>query len=157
MVGENLEASQKISTCVKVQLYNSLVLAVLLHGAETWPMTKSTTRKLEAAHHRWLKKILQISWKDKVTNEKVRELAPSEADGTCHEDGLTENCQTSYQLETNTWQKTSRPTSYRLAAVKVDIRKGGISSKQIPDLAVDRGAWRELIALYAINTEGTKI
>jgi len=38
-------------------------------------MTKSTTRKLEAAHHRWLRKILNISWKDKVTNEKVRELA----------------------------------------------------------------------------------
>jgi len=38
-------------------------------------MTKSMTRKLEAAHHRWLRKILHISWKDKVTNEKVRELA----------------------------------------------------------------------------------
>jgi len=38
-------------------------------------MTKSTTRKLEAAHHRWLRKILHISWKDKVTDEKVRKLA----------------------------------------------------------------------------------
>jgi len=34
-----------------------------------------TTRKLEAAHHRWLRKILHILWKDKVTNDKVRELA----------------------------------------------------------------------------------
>jgi hypothetical protein len=67
-------ASRKISTRVKVRLYNSLVLAVLLYGAETWPMTKSTTRKLEAAHHRWLRKILHITWKNKVTNEKVREL-----------------------------------------------------------------------------------
>jgi len=38
-------------------------------------MTQSTTRKFEAAHYRWLRKILQISWKDKVTNKKVRELA----------------------------------------------------------------------------------
>jgi len=37
-------------------------------------MTKSTSRKLEAAHHSWLRKNLHISWKDKVTNEKVREL-----------------------------------------------------------------------------------
>jgi len=36
--------------------------------------------------------------------------------GTCHEDGLEENCQTSYRLETERWQKTSRPTLYRLAA-----------------------------------------
>ena len=31
-------------------------------------------KKLEAAHHRWLRQILNISWKDKVTNVKVREL-----------------------------------------------------------------------------------
>jgi len=68
-------------------------------------MTKSTTRKLEASHHKWLRKILLISWKDKVTNEKVREL---------RED--TKVSQTILQLETDRWQKTSRPTSYRLAA-----------------------------------------
>jgi len=67
--------SRKISTRVKIQLYNSLVLAVLLHGAKTWPMTKSITRRLEAAYHRWLRKILHILWKDMVANEKVRELA----------------------------------------------------------------------------------
>jgi len=31
-------------------------------------------KKLEAAHHRWLRKILLILWKDMVSNEKVREL-----------------------------------------------------------------------------------
>jgi len=30
-------------------------------------------KKLEAAHHIWQRSILGISWKDKVTNEKVRE------------------------------------------------------------------------------------
>jgi len=29
--------------------------------------------KLEAAHHRWQRSILGMSWKDKVTNEKIRE------------------------------------------------------------------------------------
>jgi len=28
--------------------------------------------KLEAAHHRWLRGILGITWRDKVTNEEVR-------------------------------------------------------------------------------------
>jgi len=72
--------------------------------------------------------------------------------GTCHEDGLKENCQTSNQLETDRWQKTSRLTSYSLAAkVEVDIRGGGINWEQIPDLAVDRGAWRKLTALCAVK------
>jgi len=30
-------------------------------------------KKLKATHHRWQRSILGISWKDKVTNEKVRE------------------------------------------------------------------------------------
>ena len=41
-------------------------------------MTKVTTRKLEVAHHRWLRKILRITWRDKVTNEKIRELTQQE-------------------------------------------------------------------------------
>jgi len=68
-------ASKNISVKVKVRLYEALILAVLLYGAETWPMKQATTKKLEAAHHRWLRKILRISWKDKVTNEKVRALS----------------------------------------------------------------------------------
>jgi len=30
------------------------------------------TNKLEAAHHRWQRKILKISWKDMITNKTVR-------------------------------------------------------------------------------------
>jgi len=43
-------ASRKISLLVKVRLYESLVLSVLLYGAETWPMKQTSTKKLEAAH-----------------------------------------------------------------------------------------------------------
>ena len=38
-----------------------------------------TNKKLEAAHHRWQRSILGFSWKDNVTNEKVRE-ATADAD-----------------------------------------------------------------------------
>jgi len=37
-----------------------------------WPMSVSNT-KLEAAHHRWQRKILKISWKDMITNTTVHE------------------------------------------------------------------------------------
>ena len=35
-------------------------------------MSVSNTKKLEAAHHRWQRKILKISWKDMITNKTVR-------------------------------------------------------------------------------------
>jgi len=43
--------------------------------AESLPMTVANLRKLEAAQHRWPRKLLGISWKDKVTltNEQARQ------------------------------------------------------------------------------------
>jgi len=35
-------SSRNISTKIKVRLYESLVMAVLLYGAETWPMKQTT-------------------------------------------------------------------------------------------------------------------
>ena len=42
------------------------------HGAELWPLSVTLNKKLKAVHHRWLRGILGISWRDKVTNEEVR-------------------------------------------------------------------------------------
>jgi len=59
---------------VKTRLYEALVLSTLLNSAELWPVSVTQMKKkLEAAHHRWQRSILGISWKDKVTDEKVRE------------------------------------------------------------------------------------
>ena len=44
----------------------------LLYSAELWPLTVTLSKRLDAAHHRWLRSILGVSWKDKVTNEEVR-------------------------------------------------------------------------------------
>ena len=65
--------SKKISLPVKTRLYEALVLSTLLNSAELWPVSVTQMKNLEAAHHSWQRSILGISWKDKVTNEKVRE------------------------------------------------------------------------------------
>jgi len=41
--------------------------------ADVWPLTATLTKRLNAAHHRWQRSILGISWRDRVTNEEVRE------------------------------------------------------------------------------------
>ena len=64
--------SKRLNLQVKIRLYESLVLSTLQYGAETWPMTVVNSKKLEAAHHKWLRRILGITWKQKVTNEEVR-------------------------------------------------------------------------------------
>ena len=63
--------SNRISLKVKMRLYESVILSNLLYSAELWPLTATLSKRLDAAHHRWLS-ILGVSWKDKVTNEEVR-------------------------------------------------------------------------------------
>jgi len=67
-------------------LYESLILSTLLYSAETWNMTVVNRKKLEAAHHRWLRKILRISWVNRVTNEEIRRRTGQESLETSLED-----------------------------------------------------------------------
>jgi len=64
--------NKRISLKVKMRLYEAIVLSTLLYSAEVWPLTATLTKRLNAAHHRWQRSILGISWKDRVTNEEVR-------------------------------------------------------------------------------------
>ena len=57
---------------VKTRLYEAIILSTLLYGADVWPLTATLTKSLDAAHHRWHRSILGISWKDRITNVVVR-------------------------------------------------------------------------------------
>jgi len=48
------------------------VLATLKYGSETSPMTVTNNKKSETAHHKWLRRILGVTWKQRITNEEVR-------------------------------------------------------------------------------------
>jgi len=44
----------------------------VLYSAELWPLTIPQQKKLNAAHHKFQRRILGITWKDKVRNEDIR-------------------------------------------------------------------------------------
>jgi len=64
--------SRDLNCNIKIRLYESLVLSTLLYAAETWPMTVTNMKKLEAVHHKWQRRILGVVWRDKVSNEMIR-------------------------------------------------------------------------------------
>ena len=69
----NIWKNKSLKCKTKIRLYESLVLSTALYGAETWPMTVANMKKLEAARHKWQRKILGITWRDKITNDTVSE------------------------------------------------------------------------------------
>ena len=59
----------------KIRFFKSLVLTILLHGAESWPLTGKEVQRLEVFQQRWLRQILNISYWQCISNEVVLQRA----------------------------------------------------------------------------------
>ena len=78
---------RSISLSSKIRLTRSLVTSIFLYACESWPFRTEIQRRIQAMEMRYYSKILHISYKDYVTNEKVRAKI-QQAIGP-HEDLLT--------------------------------------------------------------------
>jgi len=47
-------------------------MSTMLYSAELWPLTIPQEKKLDVAHHKFQRRLLGITWKDKVCNEDIR-------------------------------------------------------------------------------------
>ena len=61
----------RLSLATKLRIYTTCVLAVGLHGAETWTLLKEDLRRLQAFHMTCQRRILGVRWNDFVTNRAV--------------------------------------------------------------------------------------
>ena len=68
---KNIWASMKISMTTKLRLFNSNVKSVLLYGSETWKMTKATMQKIQTFINMCLRRIFNIRWPEKISNEEL--------------------------------------------------------------------------------------
>ncbi|KAI8519265.1 hypothetical protein Bbelb_025220 [Branchiostoma belcheri] len=61
----------------KLQVYRACVLSTLLYGSETWTTYARQENRLESFRLRCLRRILGISWRDRVPNTTVLERSGS--------------------------------------------------------------------------------
>ena len=61
-----------ISLASKVKLMRTLILSTFLYACESWTLTAEIERKIQALEMRCYRRLLNISCKDNVTNEEVR-------------------------------------------------------------------------------------
>ena len=55
----------------KIRLMRSLVLSIFLYACESWTLTKDLERRIQATEMRCFRRLLGISYKDRITNEEV--------------------------------------------------------------------------------------
>ena len=63
---------KNISLASKVKLLRTLILSTFLYACESWTLTAEIERRIQALEMRCYRRLLNISYKDHVTNEKVR-------------------------------------------------------------------------------------
>ena len=71
--------NNKLSVHTKVQVYNACVLSTLLYGSECWTLHSHEERRLNSFHLRCLRRLLGITWRDKITNVAVLERAGTQS------------------------------------------------------------------------------
>ena len=63
---------KNISLASKVKLMRTLILSTFLYACEGWTLTAEIERRIQALEMRCYRRLLNISYKDHVTNEEVR-------------------------------------------------------------------------------------
>ena len=67
--------NRNIKLSTKLKVYKTVVRTSLLYGCETWTLYRQQIKQLECFHMRSLRRIMDIRWKDKVTNLQVLDRA----------------------------------------------------------------------------------
>ena len=65
-------SDKNISLASKVKLMRTLILSTFLYACESWTLTAEIERRIQALEMRCYRRLLNISYKDHVTNEEVR-------------------------------------------------------------------------------------
>ena len=64
-------SNPELTVKTKMAVYNACVLSTLLYGSESWTTYSRQEKRLNSFHMRSLRRILGITWQDKVTNAEV--------------------------------------------------------------------------------------
>jgi len=124
-------------------------------------------KKLEAAHHRWQRSILG-SWKDEVTNEKVREataLPKLEYIIKCRRLRWLGHlsCMEWHRIpwqaqhwEPNGFRRPVRPRQNWRGVMSKDLKKIGIEWDEVQEAAEDRRSWWICVAQCVFDAGWTR-
>ncbi|XP_050707960.1 uncharacterized protein LOC126993145 [Eriocheir sinensis] len=151
-------SNNKLSEHTKIQVYRACVVSTLLYGSESWTLRARQERKLNSLHMRCLRRILNITWQDKITNNTVLERAGMTSmftllkqrrmrwlghvvrmdDGRIPKDLL-------YGELTEGTRPTGRPKLRYKDVCKRDLKALHINTDSWEATASERSAWRQAI------------
>ena len=150
--------SKKLTKNTTIQVYRACVLSTLLYGSKSWSLHARQERKLNTFHVRCLRRVLNITWQDKVPNNAVLERAEIPSMYTLLKQGSLRWLGHVVRMDDGRIPKdllygelaqgkrpTDRPQLRYKDVCKRDLKALGIDINEWETLASNRSAWRQAV------------
>ena len=149
----------KLTVETKMVVYNACVVSTLMYGNETWTTSARQEKRLNTFHMRSIRRILGISWQDRISNAEVLSRAnlPSMftllrqrrlrwlghiyhiEDGRIPKDNL-------YGELASGRRTKGRPQLHYKDICKRDMQALDLNTESWEDLEADRTRWRSTLS-----------
>ena len=152
----NIWKDRNIPKDLKIKLLKCLIWPVVMYGCEAWTLRKADEKRLEAAEMWFYRRLSNISWEDKRTNESVlAELSVKRSFlyeikkrrlkyvGHAVRNPRTNLMSTVLQGKVEGKRSRGRPTNTYIENIRKD---SGLSLSQIVRRSEDRDVWRRVVA-----------
>jgi hypothetical protein len=163
LVVQNLLSSRLLSKNLKIRIYKTIILPVVLYGYKTWSLTLREEHRLKVFENRVLRRIfgpkrdeVTGEWR-KLLNEKLRDLYSSPSviriiksrriRWACHEARMGEK-RNAYRLlvgKPEVKRPLGRPRRMWVDNIRMDLEEVGWGDVDRIGLAQDRNRWRALV------------
>jgi hypothetical protein len=144
----------KFKDITSTSIFNTNVKSVLLYACETWKTTNQITRRLQVFLNKFLRRIMDVKWTDKTTNEelwRITQQKPIEnqikrrkwnwiGHTLRKESGAIEK--TALYWNPQGYRRRGRPKITWRRTIEDEIRGTWRSWNEVKGRAGDRNAWR---------------
>lgn len=156
----------KLTLNTKLKIYQACVLSTLLYGSEAWALYTHQERRLNAFHMRNLRRLLGITWQDRVSNADVLARTSTLSmfailsqrrlrwlGHVCRmEDGRIPKDILYGELATGT-RPTGRPALRYKDACKRDLKSCNLNPADLESATSDRSSWRAIVKTGVKQTD----
>ena len=165
----NIWKSGSLGLNIKLQLYTALVVSTAIYASETRKSTRTIQNKLDVFHQRNLRKIIGVTWKDKVSNAEVlartgqkrlQDIAGERRFRFAgHVMRMAPERPARRVIE---WtpadgrRKRGRPKKTWRSTFREDLQATGVSWSEKEIMAADRVRWRNLLPIVPQGTGGSE-